>query len=63
MTAYSLRSGSKSTLRAALAEIDEKIVALPAGEAKRLLAETAARLAKLVASIEERAPAAKKEAK
>jgi hypothetical protein len=58
MSAYVIRPGSKSTLRAALAEINKKITALPAGEAKRILAETAARLAKLVESIEDRTLAA-----
>ena len=52
MSTYVIRPGSKSTLRAALVEINKKIAALPAGEAKCILGETAARLTKLVDSIE-----------
>jgi hypothetical protein len=63
MSASVAAPGWKPPLLAALSEIDRKIAALPAGEAKPKLAELAARARKAIELIVDRAPAAKKEGK
>ena len=50
---------SLAKVLARITELDKKIAALPAGEAKRALTVTSARLAKVVEGIEGRAPVAK----
>jgi hypothetical protein len=50
---------SLAKVLARITELDRKIAALPAGEGKRKLSETSARLAKLLENIEGGAPAAK----